>query len=40
MKALINTLKLSKGPKAIGPYSVAKIYNGVVYISGQIGINT
>ena len=28
-----------KGPKAIGPYSTASIYNGVCYLSGQIGLN-
>lgn len=36
---LVRTLKLSKGPKIIGPYSVAKIHNGVVYISGQLGMD-
>jgi 2-iminobutanoate/2-iminopropanoate deaminase len=36
---LVRTLKLSKGPKLIGPYSVAKIHHGVIYVSGQIGFN-
>lgn len=27
-----------KGSKAIGPYSTASIYNGVVYLSGQSGV--
>jgi 2-iminobutanoate/2-iminopropanoate deaminase len=36
---LVRTLKLSKGPKIIGPYSVARIYNGVIYVSGQLGMD-
>lgn len=36
---LVRTLKLAKGPKLIGPYSVAKIHNGVIYVSGQLGID-
>jgi len=28
-----------KGPKAIGPYSVATVVNHFVYTSGQIGLN-
>lgn len=28
-----------KAPAAIGPYSQAMVYNGVVYTSGQIAIN-
>lgn len=28
-----------KGPQAIGPYSTASIYGGVMYVSGQIGLN-
>lgn len=35
----IKTITLSKGPIAIGPYSVGKIFNGVAYISGQLGVN-
>ena len=35
----IRTITLSKGPIAIGPYSVGKIYNGTAYISGQLGVN-
>ena len=27
------------GPQAIGPYSTASIYNGVIYLSGQIGLD-
>ncbi|TNE71960.1 RidA family protein [bacterium] len=26
-------------PKALGPYSQAVVYNGIVYCSGQIGLN-
>lgn len=32
----INT---KKGPKALGPYSTASIYQNTMYISGQIGID-
>jgi 2-iminobutanoate/2-iminopropanoate deaminase len=39
MNKLITTIKLAKGPKAIGPYSVGKIFNGMAYLSGQIGFN-
>ena len=28
-----------KAPKAIGPYSQAIVYNGTVFVSGQIAIN-
>jgi enamine deaminase RidA (YjgF/YER057c/UK114 family) len=37
MKA-ITTIKLISGPKLLGPYSVGKIYNGIAYISGQLGV--
>ncbi len=29
----------TKGPKALGPYSTASIFNNVMYVSGQIGID-
>lgn len=32
----IQTFKPTKGPKPIGPYSVAKIFNGMILVSGQI----
>lgn len=32
----INT---KNGPKAIGPYSTATVHRGVMYVSGQIGID-
>lgn len=35
----IKTVKCDKGPKAIGPYSVAKIFNGVAFVSGQIPLD-
>lgn len=35
MKEIIHT---DNAPKAIGPYSQAVSYNGVVYCSGQIGL--
>ena len=34
----IFTFYTQKGPKAIGPYCTGKLYNGTLYISGQIGI--
>lgn len=39
MSGFIKTFNTSLGPKAIGPYSTAKIFNGVMYLSGQIGID-
>jgi 2-iminobutanoate/2-iminopropanoate deaminase len=36
MKQIITT---SSAPKAIGPYSQAVEYNGIVYCSGQIGLD-
>jgi len=35
----ISTVNTDKAPAAIGPYSQAKVYNGVIYISGQLPIN-
>lgn len=35
MKEIIHT---NDAPKAIGPYSQAVSYNGIVYCSGQIGL--
>lgn len=29
----------NKAPSAIGPYSQAVVFNGILYTSGQIGIN-
>lgn len=39
-----NTIKLlrintKKGPEAIGPYSTATVHRGVMYVSGQLGID-
>jgi len=39
MSSLVKTFSSLKGPKAIGPYSRATIYQGLMYISGQIGLN-
>lgn len=39
MSGFIKTFNTALGPKAIGPYSTAKIFNGVMYLSGQIGID-
>jgi hypothetical protein len=38
MSNLIKTLNTIKGPQPIGPYSTVSIYNGLMYISGQLGI--
>ena len=35
----IATVSTPNAPGAIGPYSQAKIYNGILYSSGQIAIN-
>ena len=32
-------ISTNKAPSAIGPYSQAITYNGILYTSGQIGIN-
>ena len=37
MKKIIST---TKAPGAIGPYSQANLVNGVLYISGQIPVNS
>ncbi len=39
MSKLVRTFNSLRGPKAIGPYSRATIYQGLMYISGQIGLN-
>lgn len=39
MSGFIKTFNSTLGPKAIGPYSTAKIFNGTLYVSGQIGID-
>lgn len=39
MKPLIETFNTKIGPKAIGPYSTATIYRGLMYVSGQLGID-
>ena len=36
---MIKTLHTYNAPAAIGPYSQAKIVNGILYASGQIAIN-
>ena len=35
----IETVSTDKAPKAIGPYSQAKVVGNLVFTSGQIGIN-
>ena len=35
---MIQTVATDKAPGAIGPYSQAKIVNGMVYTSGQLGL--
>ena len=34
----IEQIKTNKAPEALGPYSQAVKYNGLVYLSGQLGI--
>ncbi|MGN0562170.1 MAG: RidA family protein [Candidatus Fimenecus sp.] len=36
---MIETVHTDNAPAAIGPYSQAKIANGILYASGQIAIN-
>ncbi len=35
----MKVISTEKAPKAIGPYSQAYVHNGMLYTSGQIGIN-
>jgi len=35
----ITTINTKNAPAAIGPYSQAKVYNGVIYVSGQLPID-
>ena len=35
---IIEQVKTNKAPEALGPYSQAVKYNGLVYLSGQLGI--
>ncbi len=35
----MNIIHSSDAPAAIGPYSQAMVHNGIVYCSGQIGLN-
>lgn len=35
----MKTVSTDRAPAAIGPYSQAKIYGGIVYCSGQIPVN-
>jgi len=35
----IEKIYTNKAPEAVGPYSQAVVYNGLVYTSGQIAIN-
>jgi hypothetical protein len=39
MSKLIKTFQTVLGPQSIGPFSSARIYNGVMYVSGNIGID-
>lgn len=36
---MIKTISTPNAPAAIGPYSQAKVYSGIVYTSGQIPID-
>lgn len=35
----MKTVETGKAPAAIGPYSQAKVVNGLIFISGQIPVN-
>ena len=35
----IRTIHTDQAPKAVGPYSQAVVHDGLVYLSGQIGLN-
>ena len=39
MSGFIKTFNTVLGPKSIGPYSTVKVFNGTMYISGQIGLD-
>ena len=39
MQTQISTIQTGKAPSAIGPYSQAKVVNGMLYASGQIPLN-
>jgi 2-iminobutanoate/2-iminopropanoate deaminase len=39
MSGFIKTFNTVLGPKAIGPYSTVKVFNGTMYVSGQIGLD-
>ena len=39
MQTQISTIQTVKAPSAIGPYSQAKVVNGMLYASGQIPLN-
>ena len=35
----LNTVHTDAAPKAVGPYSQAMVHDGLVYLSGQIGLD-
>ena len=39
MQTQISTIQTDKAPSAIGPYSQAKVVNGMLYASGQFPLN-
>lgn len=39
MSKIIRTFNTLKGPKALGPYSSVSVYNGMMFVSGQLGID-
>lgn len=39
MSKVVATFNTIKGPKAIGPYSTVAIYNKMMFVSGQLGID-
>jgi 2-iminobutanoate/2-iminopropanoate deaminase len=39
MKPVLNAFNTKLGPKAIGPYSTAMVHKGLMYVSGQLGLD-
>ena len=35
----VTRINTKGGPKALGPYSTGSVYQGILYVSGQIGID-
>ena len=35
----VTRINTKEGPKALGPYSTGSVFQGILYVSGQIGID-